>query len=685
MDALNDCQRKSDTCSGTPIDVLEQDILDASPFLLDLLLQDKTTGKNILWACGDYEKLGSAYAAEKEILPALITGKNTTVIQPRVAKAKAEQRERTRKSAEVFTPSWICNLMNNLCDKEWFGRKNAFNIPTDDDRDWTPTASPVAFENGKGKTPAWTRYVDSKRLEITCGEAPYLVSRYDTTTGEFLPIEKRVGVLDRKLRVVSENAESETEWFFWARRAYESTYGYEYQGDNLLLARENLLFTFGDYYAAKFQKPAPLILLKQIANIIAWNVWQMDGLKDGVPFCAEQSPQLDLFAAAASFSEQTACQIKDWRSKKILKFKELKGINTMKFDFVIGNPPYQEETAIKETSNGQKNRKSIFQYLQIEADKISSIGSVLIYPAIRWIHRSGKGMEEFGINQINDSHLENLIVYADAKEVFKDSDIADGISIVAKGKNKSETDFKYTYNYKGGKFTSTQIAPGEEMLPIHPNDSNPIKKIKNFVETKKLLYLFDAVLPRNLFGIESDFAEKNPKKVTLLTPDAKIDYRKKIKLLTNDKSGKAGRATWFLVDRDSIPSNSELIDEWQVVVSSANAGGQKRDNQLEIIDNHSAFGRSRVALKSFKTEEEAKNFYNYVKSYIIRYAFLMTDENLTSLAKRVPDILNYKADNELIDFKKDIDEQLCRLIGLTNDEFQYIVNRVDTFRNGGKA
>lgn len=155
--------------------------------------------------------------------------------------------------------------------------------------------------------------------------------------------------------------------------------------------------------------------------------------------------------------------------------------------------------------------------------------------------------------------------------------------------------------------------------------------------------------------------------------------------MTNDKSGKAGRATWFLVDRDSIPSNSELIDEWQVVVSSANAGGQKRDNQLEIIDNHSAFGRSRVALKSFKTEEEAKNFYNYVKSYIIRYAFLMTDENLTSLAKRVPDILNYKADNELIDFKKDIDEQLHRLIGLTNDEFQYIVNRVDTFRNGGKA
>lgn len=671
--------------SDVAIDVLEQDILDVSPFLLDLLLQDKTTGENIVWACDDYIGYGSAYAAGKQIFPALITGANTKIIQPRIAKNKEAQRNRTRKSAEVFTPSWICRLMNDLCDEEWFGRKNVFNIPTDDDRDWTPTASPVEFELGKGKTPAWTRYVDSKRLEITCGEAPYLVSRYDTTTGEVLPIEKRIGVLDRKLRIIGENTQSETDWFFWARRAFESTYGYEYQGDNLLLARENLLFTFADYYVAKFQKSASLKLLKQIANIIAWNVWQMDGLKDCVPFRAEQSPQLDLFADIPTCVEQTDCIIKDWRSKKILKFKELKGSKTMKFDFVIGNPPYQEETAIKETSNGQKRRRSIFQYLQIEADKISNISSVLIYPAVRWIHRSGKGMQEFGINQINDPHLSNLIVYANAKDVFKEADIADGISIVAKRKNKSETKFKYIYNYNGERFSSIQQAPKEEIIPIHPNDSIPIKKISDFVKSNNLQYLSNSILSQKLFGIESDFVEKNPKKVTRLTPDLKLDYSKKIKLLTNDKAGKAGRSIWFLADRDSIPSNSELINEWQVVVSSANAGGQKRDNQLEIIDNHSAFGRSRVALKSFKTEEEAKNFYNYAKSYIIRYAFLMTDENLTSLAKRVPDILNYKTDNKWINFKKNIDEQLCRLIGLTDDEFQYIVNRVDTFRSGGKA
>lgn len=104
--------------SDVAIDVLEQDILDVSPFLLDLLLQDKTTGENIVWACDDYIGYGSAYAEGKQIFPALITGANTKIIQPRIAKNKEAQRNRTRKSAEVFTPIWICRLMNDLCDEE---------------------------------------------------------------------------------------------------------------------------------------------------------------------------------------------------------------------------------------------------------------------------------------------------------------------------------------------------------------------------------------------------------------------------------------------------------------------------------------------------------------------------------------------------------------------------------------
>ena len=106
------------------------------------------------------------------------------------------------------------------------------------------------------------------------------------------------------------------------------------------------------------------------------------------------------------------------------------------------------------------------------------------------------------------------------------------------------------------------------------------------------------------------------------------------------------------------------MDDWKVVVSSANAGGQKRSNQLAVLDNHSVFGRSRVALKTFKTEKEARNFYKYVKSELIRFAFLMTDESLTSLAKQVPDILNYTDNNGLIDFNGDVDKQMYALFNI---------------------
>ena len=135
-----------------------------------------------------------------------------------------------------------------------------------------------------------------------------------------------------------------------------------------------------------------------------------------------------------------------------------------------------------------------------------------------------------------------------------------------------------------------------------------------------------------------------------------------------------------MADRSVIKQNAEYIDEFQVVVSSANAGGQKRDNQIAIIDNYSAYGRSRVALRSFKTFEEAKNFYEYAKSYVVRYAFLMTDEALTSLGLLVPDIEDYSLNNGIIDFNRNIDEQLYSKIQQNDSDIAYIKNVVDNHR-----
>lgn len=264
---------------GNGIDISENDLRRQSEELLTELLRDHTTGKNIFWATDNYESLGLEYGYYAPITVSSITGERGSIIQPRVLKSRAEQIGRTKDKAEVFTPSWICNAQNNLIDEAWFGRKDVFNSENHKTKTWTATTDPIVFPEGK----TWKDYVRLTRMEITCGEAPYLVSRYDATTGEFIPIPQRIGMLDRKLRVISENTDNSGEWLKMAQEAYKNIYAYEWQGDNLLLAREALLMTFIEYYAEKFGGKPQLRSMKYIAYIIAWNIFQMDGLRGVVP------------------------------------------------------------------------------------------------------------------------------------------------------------------------------------------------------------------------------------------------------------------------------------------------------------------------------------------------------------------------------------------------------------------
>jgi len=267
---------------SSPIDILENEILAKYEDVLDVLLIDHTTKNNILWATNNYSDLGKGYHYNEEILPELITGSNGNLIMPRVQKDKILQQSRARNMAEVFTPTWICNAQNNQIDNAWFNRVNVFNKETElgeVQRKWKVNHKKITFPKNKD----WKTYIRDKRLEITCGEAPYITSRYDTTTGEFIPIKERIGILDRKLRVINENVDTSGAWLKAAQTAYQSTYAFEWQGDNLLLAREAMLFSFIENYRLKFNKEPLVKSIKYIAYIISWNVWQMDGLKGVIP------------------------------------------------------------------------------------------------------------------------------------------------------------------------------------------------------------------------------------------------------------------------------------------------------------------------------------------------------------------------------------------------------------------
>jgi hypothetical protein len=331
------------------LDIIESVLWVQYPEILEQLLRDHTTHQNIIWATDDYRENGEAFDAHAQILPELITGQYETTVMPRVKKERALQTQRVRDMAEVFTPTWVCNCQNNLIDEAWFGRKAVFNteyIAADGRHNWCGTEGIIEFSEAPSRESkhSWQDYVRDLRLEVTCGEAPYLASRYDRVTGEVLSdLRQRVGILDRKLRVVSENTQTTGDWIQWAKEALMATYAYEWQGDNLLLAREALFYTILDYYKDKFGE-YPSGVQKQslpgFAYIISWNLWQMDGLKMVVPYSCEGQYETDLFGES-KLRHCTACEngrytdhigthciIRDWRKpreKQKIEFQSLFG------------------------------------------------------------------------------------------------------------------------------------------------------------------------------------------------------------------------------------------------------------------------------------------------------------------------------------------------------------------------
>lgn len=276
--------------------IQESFLRETMPEILDILLIDRTTSttrtkKNIIWANENYIQHGfKYYSAKSQMKPNLITGERGQLIKPRALKSRELQKERTKSKAEVFTPTWVVKKQNDEVDKD--------------------------YQNDNLET-----YVKRTWIEITCGEAPYMTTRYDMETGDIIPFEERVGFVDRKLKRINSEVEDKAEWQRLVEEAFKSSYGFEWSGDSLLLARENLLHTYRDYYYAKWSEEPLYGLFEDIAEIISYNVFQMDGLKYIIPLSEKKEKiiyqQLSLFDGEPE--EQWV--IKPGRRVKIMNWK----------------------------------------------------------------------------------------------------------------------------------------------------------------------------------------------------------------------------------------------------------------------------------------------------------------------------------------------------------------------------
>ena len=649
--------------------------------VLDTLLKDRSTGKNIIWATDPPEELQTVMyepVTDRSQITAQQLGlTHYEVVLPRMMKQTDTQQQRTRKKGEVFSPAWVCNKMNNALDADWFGalgaEQTAGQFTVELPQGWQTVETPVQFPACGGRAPAWVQYVQSRRLEVTCGEAPFLASRYDAATGEMIPVPRRIGILDRKLRVVSENAATEDEWRKYATHAVQSTYGYEYQGDNLLLARVNLLLTYAEHLQARWQRKPTKEELQPIANIISWNLWQMDGLHLSVPGGKPQpeTEQLDLFSMFGAAEPQpptVSCKVKNWRKGShgtAQNFETIQeGSTSMKFDYIIGNPPYQDETLGDNKGFAPPVYNKFLDASYEIADKVE-----MIHPA-RFLFNAGSTPKAWNEKMLSDPHFKVLHYESDASVMFTNTEIKGGVVISYRDNNK---------NYGAIKV----FTPYEELNSIMKKAA-PANEAESLMET---IYI------QNKFDLEKLYKDHPEYRAVIGSEGRDKRFRnnifEKVSIFTEERQNKGdirvlgvskNKRVWMYIPEKYV--ETENLKNWKVLVARVNGSG----NLGEVLSTpvveapNEGYTQTFIGIGSFKVETEAQNALKYIKSKFCRTMLgilKITQDNNRDTWRMVP-LQDFTAHSD-IDWSKsvaEIDQQLYRKYDLTTDEIEFIETHV---------
>ncbi len=519
---------------------------------------------------------------------------NLSEVKPRALKTADEKFLRTRKNAEVFSPSRLVKQMIDALDDE-----NLF----------------------------WQSKIDSRWLEIACGEAPFLVNRYDAETGEKIPFNARAGILDRKFRAIPADADK----IFWAKRAVQSIYGYEIQSDSLLIARANILLSF-----AEFAEDFTAKDLSEVAEIIGKNLWLADGLQT--------------FSAQGSLFDEPNFDYKitDWLTGEEYFF----GGNGMKFDFVVGNPPYQEETDSDST-----RKLPVYDKFMEAAHKIGEKVE-LITPA-RFLFNQGDTPKDFNQRMLNDEHLKVLDYAPDAKKYFKGVDIKGGVAITLRDEEKN-------FGAIGTFILFDELKSIHKKIVLDNENFRPL----NEIIYPRAIYRF---VKDNSF-VDTNAFEKMREFFFDEKPNDDNEYIKIFGLIKNRRYYK-----WI---RHNAVTNHESLDKYKVFVPQANGAGTFGEELSKpVIGEPLTISTATfTVIGNFDTRAEADACLKYIKSKFCR-AMLdilkVTQHNPPQTWAKVP-LQDFTSASD-IDWSvsiPEIDAQLYKKYELDAAEIKFIEEKV---------
>lgn len=324
-------------------------------------------------------------------------------------------------------------------------------------------------------------------------------------------------------------------------------------------------------------------------------------------------------------------------------------IFNMKFDVIVGNPPYQ-------LSDGGGNGSSaipIYQLFVEQAEKLNPRYLTMIIPS-RWFS-GGKGLDQFRSEMLSDKRLTHLIHYQDSRDCFNGVDIAGGVCYFLWERDGDNTEGCVVETYENDTSTSQRRRLNEFPVFVASNEAiGIIRKVKEHSTS----FMDSVVLSRNPFGIRAEEPSK----------DGELGYR--------------WRGGFDRIEKSAVSSNLNLIDKWKVIVSKAaaeHAGQSDKNGQrkmltvIEVLEPGTVCSETYLVVNVFEDKEEAENFADFLRTKFARFLIWQATptQNISkSCFMFVPQTV-YR--------NKPSDEEQYDQYGLNESEINYIESTIKTF------